>query len=434
MALRLAACGVGAALVAAAPAPAETANTITLGPLPFARAAIATGNYRAAQSVLDALLARDPGDVEANFLRATLDARQGRRDVAIARFRRILRDHPGLVRVRLDYAQALFDAGDDDAAEYNFRLALDADLPAPVRENAMAYLHAIRARRRYSLSAALSLAPDTNINAGTGLNEITLFGLPFAPGAAARKKSGLGVMAALAGEYRYPLGETVRLRSNASLWRSDYAGGRFDDMIVRAELGPQLVLQDWSLSALGVYTQRWYANDPFDVGAGPRIEAVYHGFERWRIEGNVEYLRLGYHTETFQNGDYVSANLSPDFALPPSAFLRPIIGVYRQLAASPAFADTGVRFGLGYHQELGRGITAELQGEVFLSYYDGPNALFGTTRRDQTLRVTASAYRRDWIVFGLNPVLSVVYTRNASNQALFAYRRTQFELGFTKAF
>ena len=414
--------------------PARAQQSVTVDAYAFARAAIAKGDYALAREVLGALAARDPDDIETNFLLGETDLLDNRLEAAIERFRRLLLAHPDLIRVRLDYALALFKAGEDDNAEYNFHLALDADLPQPVRNNVMAYLHAIRARRRFQFSVAASLAPDTNLNAGTGQSEITLFGLPFTPSDTLKKKSGVGVTATLFGEDRLPLGEALRWRSNATLWRAEYPGGRFDDMILRTELGPEYILPDWDLSALGVYTQRWYGNDPFDAGAGPRVEAVYHGFERWRLEGDAEYLLLGYHTERFQNGDYFDANFYPNFYLPPAAFLRPILGLIRQSTLDPAYANTGYRLGLGYHQELPLGLTVEFQSEVFLTYYDGPSALFGTTRRDQTLRLTGSIYRRDLIIFGFNPVFTLVFTRNASNQALFAYRRYQLQIGFTKEF
>lgn len=422
-----------AALVIASSA-AWGQKSITVNALDFVRAAIASNNDALAREVLERLLAASPDDVETNFLMATLDAKDGKLEPAIARFRGILVDHPNLIRVRLDYAKALFDAGEDENAEYNFRLALDVDLPDPVRAQVMNYLHAIRQRRRWDFSVAVSVAPDTNINAGTGASEITLFGLPFIPSQEAQRKSGIGAVLSLQGEYRYPLGEEWRWRSNAGVWRNEYPGGHFDDMILRTEIGPQVLRAQWDASLLGVYTQRWYGNDPFDAGAGPRIEVNYHGFERVRLGGDIEYIRLAYHTETFQNGDTVTANFYPDFVLPPTAFIRPIVGFYRILAATPAFADKGYRLGLAYHRELPFGITVELQGEMFLSYYDGPNPFFGTTRRDQTTRVTGSIYRRDFIVFGFDPVLSLVWTRNASNQDLFAYTRQQLELGFTKEF
>ena len=101
----------------------------------------------------------------------------------------------------------------------------------------MGYLHAIRARRRYQFSVAASLAPDTNLNAGTGQSEITLFGLPFTPSDTLKKKSGVGATVSLSGEDRYPLSDDLRLRSNATLWRAEYPGGQFDDMILQDRAG-----------------------------------------------------------------------------------------------------------------------------------------------------------------------------------------------------
>jgi outer membrane protein len=402
--------------------------------LELARQAISNRDYPLARAILDALVGHNPQDVEVNFLLAELDARQGHLDAAVDRFRKLLSRHPELIRVRLDYALALFGLHQDESAEYNFRLALASDLPDPVRENVMRYLHAIRARRRYEIDATASIAPDTNINAATGQSEITLFGLPFTLSEEARKKSGIGAVASVFGEYRFPLTEQLRLRSNANLWRADYPGGKFDDMIWRAAVGPQLLLRDWDLSVLGVFTERWYGNDPYDTGEGPRVELAYHGLKRWRLEGDVEYLRLNYHTQTFLNGDYVSANFSPTFYVTSTSYLRPIVGIFRQSTADPTFSDVGYRTGFGYHQELPYGITIEAQPEVFLSYYDAPDALFGTTRRDRTLRFGFSIYRRDWLILGFDPVFSYIRTDNDSNQALFSFHRNQFQVGFTKEF
>jgi outer membrane protein len=413
---------------------ARAQQSITINALDFARAAIAKGDYALARQVLNVLVAHDPGDVETNFLLAETDLYDNRLDAAIARFRKILAAHPELVRVRLDYALALFKANQDDNAEYNFYLALDANLPEAVRANVMAYLHAIRARRRFDYSVAASIAPDTNLNAGTGQTQITLFGLPFTPSQTLRRRSGVGAVVAVSGEYRYPLADQWRWHSDGTLWRAEYPGGHFDDMILRTEVGPQYLAPDWDLAALGVYTERWYGNDPFDAGAGPRIEGAYHGFQRWRLEADAEYLLLGFHTETFENGSYFDANFYPNYYLPPTAFLRPIFGILHDDTRSSAFSAQGYRLGLGYHQELPHAITVEIQAEAFWTYYDGVDALFGTTRRDETLRLSDSIYRRDWIVFGFNPVFTVIFTRNASNQALFAYRRYQFQLGFTKEF
>lgn len=421
-------------LLLACPGAALAQAPVTVDALEFAKRAFAAGEYTLTREILTVLLSQRPDDIEANFLLAELDAQQGDLAAAADRFQKILSAHPNLPRVRLDYALALFRLQDDERAEYNFRLALAAELPDQVRRNVMSYLHAIRQRRRYDINVAASVAPDTNINAATSLNQVTLFGLPFTLAPQAQQKSGIGAVVSLSGEYRYPIGPELRIRSTAALYRADYPGGKFDDMIARVQLGPQLVLQDWDLSVLGVFTERWFGNDPLNTGAGGRIEGAYHGFERWRLESDLEVLRLAYHTQTFQDGDYVATNFYPSYYLSPTAYLRPILGWYWQSAVDPAFAATGYRVGLAYHQELFYGITGEIQPELFLSDYDGTSALFGTTRRDRTIRATFSIYKRDWIIFGFDPVFTYIFTDNVSNQSLFAYRRNQFVIGFTKEF
>ena len=419
-------------MVFASPACAQ--RSVTVDAIEAAKQAIAHNDFALARTILDFLVEHEPQDIETNFLLAELDARQGHLKAASARFQKILYSHPALIRVRLDYALTLFRLHEDDRAEYNFRLALASDLPFQVRQNVLNYLHAIRARRRYQIDVTASVAPDTNINAATGLNEVTLFGLPFTLNQQAREKSGVGAVFSTSGEYRYPISDEVRLRSVASLWRAEYPGGQFDDMILRTELGPQWLRQDWDISVLGVYTQRWYGNDPYDTGAGPRIEVAYHALQRWRLEADAEYLRVGYHTQTFQNGDYATTNFYPTFYLTPTSYLSPIVGFFRQSAAAPSFSFIGYRAGLGYHQEIAYGMTVEAQPELLMSYYGGPNVMFGTTRRDRTVRVALGVYRRDWVVFGFDPVFRYIFTDNSSNQLLYSFRRNQFEIGFTKEF
>ncbi len=410
-------------------------QTVTVDALELARVAISTGNYDAAREVLDVLLKNDPSDVEANFLMAELAAAQGDLDSALSRFTALLIDHPDLVRARLDYAAVLFRVEQDDRAEYNFRLTLAAELPDAVRANVMQYLHLIQARRRYQVSVAASIAPDTNINNGISANEINLFGLPFVPDQKLKTKSGTGIVFSVAGEYRYPITGTMSWRTNAMIWGTNYLGsGAFNDNIFRAASGPQWLSGSWGISALGVYTQRWYGSSSLYHGTGVGLEAAYSGFSRWRLEGSFENLELKSHSENFMDGNYITLNFYPNYYFSATSFLRPIIGYLRQDVSDPTYSNSGYRAGLGFHQEYSRGISADFQGEVFLNFYNSPNPSFGTTRHDQTFRALASVYKRDWIIFAFNPVLTVIHTRNKSNQDLYSYSRTQFQIGFTKQY
>ena len=119
----------------------------------------------------------------------------GREDwqTAIARFRSMLIRDPTLPRVRLDLALAYFRDGEDSSAAYHFRQVLgDEDLPPVVRARTLAFLDTIRRRKTWSVSAAVALAPDSNINAATSSREVNLFGLPAQLSEDARQTSGVG--------------------------------------------------------------------------------------------------------------------------------------------------------------------------------------------------------------------------------------------------
>ena len=325
----------GIALLAATVLPSgafaqATDKPITLPAEDFAKIAIAHGDYEYARLVLNALLEQDPKAIEANFLMAEIDVKEGHLPEAAERYRAILANHPELLRVRLELAAALYSLHDDESAEYHFRLVLAADIPDAVRTNVMLFLAAIHKRKRYALAFTASVAPDTNLNAGTSANEINLFGLPFKLDPTLQQKSGVGAVVAASGEYRVPLSEDLRMRSVASLWRADYPGGQFDDMIMRTEFGPQKIRNDWDASLLAVFTKRWYANDQYSEGFGPRIEAGYHGLQRWNLEMAAEYLKVNYHSLTPANGYYFTINFYPAFILSTTSYLQPILGLIHE--------------------------------------------------------------------------------------------------------
>jgi outer membrane protein len=353
---------------------------------------------------------------------------------ATERYRAILADHPELLRVRLELAATLYSLHDDESAEYHFRLVLATDIPDAVRTNVMLFLAAIHKRKRYALAFTASVAPDTNLNAGTSANEINLFGLPFKLDPTLQQKSGVGAVVAASGEYRVPLSEELRMRSVASLWRADYPGGQFDDMIMRTELGPQKIRNDWDASLLAVFTKRWYANDQYSEGFGPRIEAGYHGLQRWNLEMTTEYLKVNYHSLTPANGYYFTINFYPTFILSTTSYLQPILGLIHEDDESSVFSNIGYRLGLGYHQEVLWGVTFLVQPEFLLFLYGAEDPIFLTQRRDRMVRTQFSVYKRDWYLFGVSPTLSYIFTNNASNQPIHAFTRNQFEIGFTKQF
>ena len=186
---------------------------------------------------------------------------------------------------------------------------------------------------------------------------------------------------------------------------------------------------------LAVFTKRWYANDQYSEGFGPRIEAGYHGLQRWNLEMAAEYLKVNYHSLTPANGYYFTINFYPAFILSTTSYLQPILGLIHEDDEFSVFSNIGYRLGLGYHQEVLWGVTFLVQPE-FLLFLDGAeDSIFLTQRRDRMVRTQFSVYKRDWYLFGVSRErLSYIFTNNASNQPIHAFTRNQFEIGFTKQF
>ena len=165
--------------------------------------------------------------------------RTGLLDEAVAAFRAILIDRPGLVRVRLELARAFYLKGDDELSREHFERVLAGKPPAAMAVNIKRFLEANRARRRWSGSFGATLAPDSNVNAASDDETIYIHGLPFRRDSDSGAQSGLGVVLWGGGEYQYPLARQLRLRTGADIARREYAGRDFDQTTISAHAGPR---------------------------------------------------------------------------------------------------------------------------------------------------------------------------------------------------
>jgi outer membrane protein len=414
--------------------PADAQQSFSLTPIEQVQYLMAVGLLDDAQDVLARFLTDNPDDIEGNFLKATIAAEQQRWNDAIDTFRRILDEHPDLPRVRLDYARALFAAGEDQEADYNFRLVLPS-VEERVASNILRFLNEINARKRLTYSLTLGVSPDTNINAASSLSEITLFGLPFTQSQSSQQKSGVGIIVTTGGEYRQPLRDDFRLRLGGLFYRESYIGhSDFDDMVARVYAGPQYVFADGDASLLGVANKRWYGDDPYSWGYGGRVELNYSISNSVYAQSSIEYTPVGYHLNTFQNGHLLTGLVTTNYALRSTSILSLITGVSEEHDAAPDFSNLSYRIGIGYQRELPAGVTGYLQPDFLVSDYNAESPAFGTTRRDRTVRLQISLSKRDIRLWGFSPSISYTFSQDISNQALFAYTRHQFFFGFANAF
>lgn len=417
---------------------ADEPQTVTrkVTPVEAARIAAEYHHCGVAEKLLDIALKQEPDSTDALFLKGECYSEQGKFADALPYYRKILAAHPDIVRVRLDLARAEFETGDDEGAEYNFRLALaENNLPDTVVDNIGYYLAAIQARRRFSYNVNVSVAPDSNINAAANNPNVTLFGLPFQLSQNSTQKSGIGIVTNFAGEVFTPVTTDLRIRTGGSFYGDFYPGhSQFDDIQTRATLGPQWLFKNGDLSVLGVVGKRWYALDPYSESAGGRIEGDYSLAKNLQLYSYIEGLSDSYHSIKYYNGYNFEQQNFLTYYFNPHALVRLIGGVGYQSATLDAFEYWYWNGGFGLQFEFPWGITAYAEPDVRFSYYSGVDPFFGIRRFDRLYAGKISVYKRDWNVLGFSPVATVSYSRNVTNDPIYRFHRLQFQLGFTKQF
>jgi outer membrane protein len=415
--------------VAAPPPPSRTISY-----LEAAKLLIAAGKLDEARKVLEVLRQASPKDPEVLFLLANVAEAKGDLDGAIAQYRAILVDNPAAARVRLELARAFFLKHDDANAARQFQLALSAKLPAAVEDNVDRYLAAIRARRSWSFSFSAAIAPDSNINSATGSPQVDIYGLPFTLSPDARSHSGAGLAIDAAGEWAPSIGKAMRLRLGSSVDTVDYSQSAFDDTTLRVYAGPLFLGTNWQFSPLFAETSRWYGNQLYFSGPGPRLEASYIPSARLRLDGSLEGQWLDYRPNPGQSGPVATLTLGASYALDPSSIVQGSVWAARQDARDPGYANTSASFAVGYLRELPKGFSASIQPGYSRAVFDGPLAAFGATRRDSTYSVNLSLLNRTIHFKGFTPRLSFTYTANRSSIPIYSYNRSRVEVRLTRVF
>ena len=464
-----------------------------------AREMIFGGRPAAALELLRPLAERYPEDTGAHFFRGmaasaaanlpadrpgapeTVEARRALRDEAVVSYRHILESRPGLAGARLELARVLFERGrclappesllehllgdDCDAAAYHFRRALAGELPEEIVEAVSRFLAVVQARKRVSGQFGLAVAPDSNVNAGTSArtfpsrlrNVLTGESLEFRLNEEARETSGIGAVISASGQYLHPVGfrpienSATRLRLGGSLYRREYGGQRFDDMILAMYTGPQLLFPRGRASLLLKADRRWAARQvepnrwsakPVSRGLGPRLEGGLRLGERLWLGGGIERIERRHRYSPLSDGPRTDLDLDLSFAATPAITLGARGGWQRARAERPNLSSRTRRLGGFIAADLPpvlgvTGFHAALFHDVLFTDYDEPGypLIIPDAREDRT-SITRLAASNDHIeLFGFVPALSLVHERRDSNVAeVFDYRRNRAEITMQRRF
>jgi tetratricopeptide (TPR) repeat protein len=386
-----------------------------------------------------ALIARLPDEgvlgFDKAFIRARIARLRGDHVTAEKIYRQMLVADPNLHRVRLELAQSLFERGNFEAADYNFRLVLAADISEPVRARIRSYLAQMRRDKWWSGSFTFAIVPDSNINTGPSTRKVTIFGLPFELSDDSKKKSGIGIETSAGGDVRPRIGPNLRLALGGRLHAREYfSGGDFDDRSATLRVGPIYAHSRGEVGVSGLGTRRWFAHEPYSTTFGVRAFGDYDLTSRIRAAGGVNFLNIDLDEGTRLDGQYygIDARLSYTFDE------RSIGRVFGGWAVNDR-TDSGesydfYRFGIGYSRELPLGLIAYVAPEIRFRNYHGQPSLFEEDRDDIMYRVESRLILRQLIIRDFAPFVTLAYEANNSSIDFFGYDRLRGSIGFTKRF
>lgn len=255
----------------------------------LARDRLARGDMAMARTLAQALLARDPDDLQALLVLAQAERALGGEAAALEAARRAWalsetdeeRYASALIR-----AQVLSSAGRRTLAQLWLRRAAEVAPDAATRARAIRDFRYLRLRNPWSSQLSLAVTPTDNVNNGSSQDSFTIDGLPWDFILSGEARALSGVELSLGADTRYRLSETEDRATDLMLRASHrtYAlsagaearapgaeGSDFAYSTLSAGIGQRRLLGDLTggartaheLSYAAWAGQNWYGGDPY---------------------------------------------------------------------------------------------------------------------------------------------------------------------------
>jgi hypothetical protein len=396
-------------------------------------AALRSNDFAKALALLEAKpsLASDPAAIR---LRAQLLATTGRVDEALALLESRLARDPKDALARFQLAEVHFAAKRDAAAVLAYHLALAGRLDEARRRIVESRLAAISERRRWQVTAGLSLTPDSNLNGGSDATSIRIFGLPFELDDDARRRRGVSLGGNLGVTRRVRLDDRDSMILEAGGAANTTFGAEFDT----AELGVQALLEHRRESGTLAFgptaNGTWLNGDLFQTAAGIQLGGDWRNRPDQITSGVVRLAHLEDSLSADRNGTSLALDVSRTRFKTASTLQRTGISVERRVGGSDEQSYWYGHISHGWLRPVAWSVSAYVEPFVAIRRFDAPSAFFGVARRDQEYGVSLRLSKRDLVWGGAFPYVAATVSRNQSNIALNRFSRSRLEFGMTRQF
>ena len=409
--------------------------------LPWARAAIFGLCLAAGLAPQVAATATDP-EKQRVFLQSLELIEAGEYDAAIRLLRAMLRDDPGLHRVRLELARVYFLAKEWERARREFFTVLSADIPEQVRANIIAFLRAIDARRGWDWGLHFALLPGAGLSRRYRSDTVTLeiggqelefdidrpdppdFGVEYGGYVEFRETLAKG------GEDEPRITGGLR----ASLAAQDFEGSDFDDHRLRLEAPLTFSFLERTVQIGPVGSYRWLGGDPYETEVGVQAQLTDRSVENWTLVLSGAASRIDNLDDEARDGTRYEVSAGAFRSIGGTTIAGASLGARRLDAAEGFESYDEYRVALLLSSDLGYGLTGTFRPSFSWLQFDDTAPLFPKPRRDWAASAFLQLTKADFTLLGFSPFVSYEFAYHQSNIELHRYTDHIVRIGFTKAF
>lgn len=401
----------------------------------FGRLLFETGRLRDARAFLEQARPADDDEAIARlFMLGRIEMRLGLPRAAAGRFEAILVRRPDLTRARLELATAYYVAQRDDKARYHFEQSLADRLPSSVEIEVKHFLDRIDNRKRWSSTMSLALAPESNPARRSGRKTVQIGGAPWQLDSDSRSASGTGVLLTGGTSFSPSVSEGLTGVLAATVSAKLYRKTDWNDVSVVADIGLASPYDRLALSGGLRAGRRWVGENGSSRSLGLWTRGGVRLSERTRASLASDLVRTLHDDHGHRDGWRLSARPNLIHAMSSRSAVE--AGTDMEIATARArhVASRMVGMSLGFAHAFEGGLTIRPAVGVWLRRYQGPDPLFGKTRKDTTVRPSLTVLHRTLQYDGFAPYVGYTFERASSNIPIHSYRNHSVLFGISRRF
>lgn len=342
---------------------------------------------------------------------------------------------PDEKRYRMGLTVALEAIGENDRARHHLEKLRGAKLAAKERDVVNQRLQALSQAKTWSGYLRFGITPETNLGKVAGTQEIVINGIPFTyhPTQKAEPKVRLHIETGL--EYLPHLNRDTRLRLALSLDSKISDDKTYRDNRVQLDLGLRHYGDRQRQAEFGLRLAiRTLADKTYSDQTGLYAQFSQQISRKGTFRAKLETYRLAHESFTAADGRRNLAALSYNHMVSPQLRLS-LSGFLEQTNANWA-QESGHRASLtlGATYAFKGGIVSSLSVTKGRENRKGAHHIFGVKRRDDSLRIDASLFHRDWRIGPFVPVIKLGVEQSNSNIPIARFDNQYISFGFSRSF